>query len=345
MFESNIVRLISVLCFLNIYLFCLFFNSTHKAILSYTTSYSYLDKNILLQKNETTEKLKSNQNKLYERDVFSNRELVNKPNNSFFSVHKVFYFGITHHSTIDTRLDAALSTWCARIHAFTGRKVIWYSNRPDPRIDHVISIDGIDAYVNITQRMMAVWKHVSQFYPGYDWYARFWDDNIVFPETFEDSLTDLDPNEPIEIGRLAKYPSGELVSPNNEENAAQESKLYMDGGAGSLLSRSAFEIFTQNMDVCKEWLWETQPEYACTPWCEDVLFGACLSKLFKIRYKRALGMYHTSPPVLQISDQDLKNHNRVDGENNQGWSVPRTMHYAKSQTMIDVDRLWYGNTI
>jgi hypothetical protein len=256
--------------------------------------------------------------------------------------NEVFYFAVTHHSTINSRLDACLRTWCSRVLAFTGNKVIWYSNRPDPRIDHVISVDYDDPYSNITWRMMAIWKHVAKNYPDYLWYARFWDDNIVFPETFELLLTGQNSDEPIEIGRLAMFPSGQLVKSGEEAAAASLSKLYIDGGAGSLMSRAAFHLLTTNMDQCESWLQEVVSEYSCAFACEDVLFGACESSLLGIRFKRGLGMYHTTPPALHVSDPEMIQHDVVDGEHSGDWSVLRTLHAADHQAMDRIDRLWYN---
>jgi hypothetical protein len=256
--------------------------------------------------------------------------------------NEVFYFAITHHSTINSRLDASLRTWCSRVLALTGNKVIWYSNKPDPRVDHVVSYDDHDAYGNITWRMMAIWKHVARNYPDFSWYARFWDDNIVFPETFQQLLVGENSEEPIEIGRLAKYPSGQLVKPGGETAASLESKLYIDGGAGSLMSRAAFHLLTSNIEQCKGWLQENEAEYSCAFACEDVLFGACLSRLLGIRFKRGLGMYHTTPPALQVTDQEIIQHAVVDGEHSGDWSMLRTMHYADHNAMERIDKLWYS---
>jgi hypothetical protein len=263
---------------------------------------------------------------------------------NFSKSNHVFYFGVTHHSTIDKRLDGSLRTWCARVLAYTGRKVTWYSTRPDPRVDHVISLDSEDSYGNITWRMMAIWKHVAAHHSGYIWYARFWDDNIVFPETFELLLNGEDPDEPIEIGRLAYYPSGILVKPGSEARAASESKLYISGGAGSLMSRAAFHLFTTNLDKCKAWLQDVATEYSCAFACEDVLLGACESRLLGIRFKRGLGMYHTTlpHPDLYISDEEIVHHAVIDGEHFGDWSVLRTMHFADAEAMDRFDKLWYS---
>jgi len=229
-----------------------------------------------------------------------NVNLTNSSNSTQRPDRKVFYFAVTHASTIDKRIDASLQTWCARVLAYTGRKVIWYSNAPDPRVDHVISIDGTDSYANITWRMIATWKHVEQNYPGFSWYSRFWDDNYVIPETFE-GISMPDENMPLEIGRLAVVGSGKLVSIGTELSTSLVAPLYIDGGAGSLLSKSALKLMIGGMDQCESWLLESaQQEFSCAHGCEDLLFGICSARFFGIKHQRALGMFHTSPPNLPV---------------------------------------------
>ena len=116
----------------------------------------------------------------------------------------VFYFAVTHSANIHSKLDASLRTWCRRVYLHTGRNVIWYSNAPDPRIDHVISYNEKDESDTITYRMALIWKHVSENYPDFKWYARFWDDNYVIPSTFEALIpSSFNVSSPLEIGRLA----------------------------------------------------------------------------------------------------------------------------------------------
>jgi hypothetical protein len=229
-------------------------------------------------------------------DLLDDKKSVNTT-----AVTKIFYFAVTHSSTIEKRLDASLKTWCARILAHTGRKVVWYSNAPDPRVDHVISVDGVDSYANITWRMIAIWEHVSMFYPGYMWYSRFWDDNYVIPETFEPLILNVI-DIPVEIGRYALASTGRLVSIGTEHIITKEMHPYMDGGAGSLLSSSGLKQMISGMGTCRKWLLgSARNQFTCSYACEDVLFGYCAFNFFGIKFQRALGMYHGSPPAHPVS--------------------------------------------
>lgn len=276
-------------------------------------------------------------------------EIANNSTNNSLSApvldpsKKILYFAITHHSTINARLDACLRTWCARVLAHTGRKVIWYSNRNDSRVDHVVSVDNEDLYKDITWRMLAVWRHVYQTYPDYLWYARFWDDNIVFPETLELLIEGRDPDELLEIGRLANIITGGLIPPGVDDTITQADRVYLDGGGGSLMSRAAVRLFVSNMTECENWMREQLVhEVLCAYSCEDVVLSACKHRLFDIKFKRGLGLYHTAPPALGLADYQLHRDVQADPENQGFQSVTRSLHYASPEVMERVDRIWYG---
>ena len=38
-----------------------------------------------------------------------------------------------------------------------------------------------DEYDTLTHRMALIWKHVSENFPDFQWYALFWDDNYYIP--------------------------------------------------------------------------------------------------------------------------------------------------------------------
>lgn len=255
---------------------------------------------------------------------------------------RILYFAVTHHSIINSRLDACLNTWCARILAHTGQKVIWYSNTKDPRIDHVISIDNADLYKDITWRMLAIWRHVYDTYPGYSWYARLWDDTIVFPETFELLVEKEDPEQLLEIGRLAYENTGGLIPPGVDSRITQSDRVFLDGGAGSLISQAALHVFVSNLDRCAAWMRDSLArEITCAFACEDVLLSACKHRLLNIRFKRGLGLYHTTPPALPLSDHQLQRDVQADPENTGFLSITRSMHYAPPDAMRRIDKIWY----
>jgi len=201
--------------------------------------------------------------------------------------NKIFYFAITHSSNTDRGLvNASIATWCRRV---VGRPVVWYSNKAQPGVDHVISFDGVrlclifkldafflmhfnpfqeDSTENITFRMAAVWRHVAQNYGGYEWYARFWDDNYVVVKDFEDIIKRHNPNLPIEIGRLADFSTNQLIRVGEERNNPLSALLYVDGGAGSMLSHEAMRRLTMGMDICIE---EVDPKVFTCAWRCEVL--------------------------------------------------------------------------
>ena len=266
------------------------------------------------------------------------------PASNEISDERVFYFGVTHSANIHSKLDACLQTWCSRIHAHTGRRVIWYSNAPDPRIDHVISYEGGDEYSLITYRMALIWKHVSETYPDFQWYARFWDDNYVIPETFE-SLIPRSANvtEPLEIGRLALSREGGRLVPVDSEGSLNVNMLpYMDGGAGSLLSHEAMKRLANGASRCLAWFKSSAWKQVIPFWeeAEDLTFGICEFKLFGIQFKRGLGLYHSAPRVPEDADHLCK-HEAYGYENPAEVSVPKTFHYVSPEAMFFIDQKWY----
>jgi len=256
---------------------------------------------------------------------------------------QIFYFGVTHDSTAGSRLDACLSTWCARIQAHTGQKVIWYSNKADARVDHVVSTDDRDLYKDITWRMLAIWRHVYETYPDFEWYVRLWDDTIVFPETFEQLIDGEAPNQLVEIGRLAFEKTGELIAPGRDSEITREDRVFLDGGAGSLISQAALRVFVENLDRCEVWMREElSQEIQCSFACEDVLLSACKHRLLNITFKRGLGLYHTTPPALPLGEHQLHRDVQGDPENTGYNSVTRSLHYASPEAMKRIDGIWYA---
>ena len=66
--------------------------------------------------------------------------------------------------------------------------------------------------------MALIWKHVSENYPDFKWYARFWDDNYVIPSTFEALIpSSFDVSSPLEIERLALANEGGRLVPVSSE--------------------------------------------------------------------------------------------------------------------------------
>ena len=215
----------------------------------------------------------------------------------------VFYFAVTHSANIDSKLDASLRTWCRRVYLHTGRKVIWYSNAPDPRTDHVISYNEKDNTETITHRIALIWKHVRAHYPDFRWYARFWDDNYGIPSTFEARIpASFDVSSPLEIGRLALANGGQLV-PVNTEYLINEAMLpYVDGGAGSLLSHEGMRRMVDGLEECFAWFRHTMSRQIPT-WqqMEDLTFGTCAFNLFGTKFQRALVMHHSTDHLHNVT--------------------------------------------
>ena len=50
----------------------------------------------------------------------------------------------------------------------------------------MISYNENDENDTLTHRMALIWKHVSENYADFRWYALCWDDNYVIPTTSEE---------------------------------------------------------------------------------------------------------------------------------------------------------------
>ena len=256
----------------------------------------------------------------------------------------VFYFAVTHSANIHSKLEASLRTWCRRVYLHTGRKVIWYSNAPDPRVDHVISYNEKDETDTITYRMALIWRHVSENYPDFKWYARFWDDNYVIPSTLEALIpSSFDTDEPLEIGRLALANEGGRLAPVNSEALVINQAMlpYIDGGAGSLLSHGGMRRMVDGLDECFAWFRDTMSRQIPS-WqrVEDLTFGTCAFNLFGTKFQRALGMYHGTHNV-QNAAQHLCRHEPYAAEHESEVSVPRVFHFVSAEDMYFIDRQWY----
>ena len=104
----------------------------------------------------------------------------------------------------------------------------------------MISYNEKDESDTLTYRMALIWKHVSENYHDFRWYARFWDNNYVIPSTFEALRpASFDVSSPLEIGRLALAKEGGRLVPVDTEHLINEAMHpYIDGGSSSLLSRT-----------------------------------------------------------------------------------------------------------
>ena len=173
-----------------------------------------------------------------------------------------------------------------------------------------------DSTENITFRMAAVWRHVAQNYGGYEWYARFWDDNYVVVKDFEDIIKGHNPNLPIEIGRLADFSTNQLIRVGEERNHPLSALLYVDGGAGSMLSREAMRRLTVGMDICIE---EVDPKVFTCAWRCEVLYlkiySSKNSNLILQPVGRNLRPLHANAlrrPVLPLPGNVPRQHRRPD---------------------------------
>ncbi len=229
----------------------------------------------------------------------------------------IFYFGITHSSTIRIRLESALKTWANSL------KVVWYSDKPDQYVNFSVSAPEGNTYDVITWRVLLVWEHVYTHFPGYDWYVRVWEDNYIIRETFEALVDDHNPDDPVEIGRLGRH----------------DGHVFIGGGASSLLSRAGMRIWSKGIDDCRKWL-KSDPNRTMA--YEDVWISMCRSKM-GIRFVMAPGLYSHAPnheTVMKIDYSDIacRREKEYEHPHNNFKSVPRSFHYVTPDVMFSIHK-------
>ena len=229
-----------------------------------------------------------------------------------------FYLGVTHSSTKDNKLQSAIQTWAGPLN------VVWYSDKPGPGVSHVVSHPDGNSYRHITWRMLLIWKHVATHYPNYDWYVRVWDDNYIIQDTFEALADFYQPDDLVEIGRLALY----------------DGHTFVGGGASSLLSRGAMRVWSEGIEECTEMLSGLRG-LRCAFYCEDVMISRCRSKM-GIRFERGWGLYSHGPAhqrEMNISYNDIAcRREGIFQHGDQVQSVPRSFHYLDSADMFAIHR-------
>ena len=207
----------------------------------------------------------------------------------------------------------------------------------------MISYNENDEYDTLTHRMALIWKHASEKYPDFKWYARFWDDNYVVPSTFEALIpSSFDVSSPLEIGRLAlANEGGRLVPVDTEHLITEAMHPYIDGGAGSLLSHEGMTRLVDGLEECFAWFKKSMHrQIPLWQRVEDVTFGTCAFNLFGTKFRRALGLYHQTHNIHNAA-QHLCRHEPYAADHESEVSVPRVFHYATAEDMFFIDRQWY----
>ena len=155
--------------------------------------------------------------------------------------------------------------------------IVWYSDTPDDRFHPRIVSKA--SYPIVTWRCKEMYKDVHTNFPNYDWYLRTWDDTYIVPTHIYEVLNEYDASQSIEVGRLGSH-----AWKGREE-------VFVDGGAGSLMSASAFHTFGSNLDRCMILANNNDPALGWA--AEDVIFSHCKLRL-NITLRSHCGFHHTS---------------------------------------------------
>eukprot|EP00744_Colponema_vietnamica_P008921 GILI01012709.1.p1 GENE.GILI01012709.1~~GILI01012709.1.p1 ORF type:complete len:303 (-),score=-14.70 GILI01012709.1:462-1370(-) len=235
----------------------------------------------------------------------------------------VFYFGVTVPQYHD-KVPACQETWSPRLRP---GGIVWYSTAPDPRFNpHIVLVPQGDGYSIVFFRMLAIWKHVWENYPGYDWYSRVWDDVYIIKENVEELIKHRNGTaELVELGRVA----------------TAAGHTFVGGGATSLVSAAAVKALVDHIDECYPYI-QTFPELGFCHWhCDDVFISMCRAR-YGVKFEHIPGYHAQGPRALGFNETDLSCHLPHAAEPGEAVSIPKTFHRVNSEEMRWIDRMWYG---
>jgi len=261
---------------------------------------------------------------------------------------RIVYFGITHESSVESAvaLEYTMGTVLP-----AGEAITWYSTAPEQRLARVrvlVPSQG-HAYEAVYHRVLMIIRDVWQQHAqtNAQWFMRMWDDTFVFPERLAQVAAEYDANTALVVGNFHNV-SG---------------MVWMQGGAGLLFSRRAFQLLAENLSRCPKAV-DVQEDVTLTrclvrlnvalvhrPGFHQLLSQACYQD--RARWQQAVVPYLYV--VLNLTLSDLSCRRRFLFLGSQGGSpalpapldrgeVPVTLHYVHPLCAFQVFRAWYNTT-
>ncbi len=157
----------------------------------------------------------------------------------------------------DTNIAFIRQSWGRKCTGFLVFSTIEDLSIPAVVVDHM----GEEAYSNMWQKSVAIWKYIDRFYrEDYDWFMLGGDDMYVIMENLYEYL-DSDEIRSTQRLKPGMYLGLSFTNPSNV--------TYNSGGPGYLLDRKALEVLIQSwkQNECNIFKKES---------AEDMMLGLCL---------------------------------------------------------------------
>jgi UDP-glucose 4-epimerase len=247
---------------------------------------------------------------------------------------RFFYFGITHGNNHEKAL-AAHHTWGQRASG----GVIWYTTSAAHNLFPfvVVSHPENNGYKRVFFRVLEIYRHVWQHYPGYDWYIRVWDDNFIVTEHVEKFLMTKRSDENVEYGYFRQVPGPQPFP-------------LVWGGPGNLMSQTALSTIAENVTECIEFARGLESKYPnhVKDWkwqAEDVFISAFrMDRGSKMVWADGMYPFAPGPEKEQAIACRSKQKFTVDPDADKYPTDVLTLHYVKPAQMILLNQLWLSQS-
>lgn len=194
---------------------------------------------------------------------------------------RIAYVILTCEKYINTRLPWQKQT-SLRDVPFADIFYLGHTMDPSRRL---FSWGADDSYNGLPYKYTTFFQHGGELVDAYDWVVLMDDDTYVYRSRLESLLQTLNPTDPIAIGR------------NLYHIAHTQWGVYFSGGAGTVVSRTAFEVLRQHVIHTVDRIHELVPH-----WCADISMGFWFRK-----HPEIFLLDHTQfhPEGISSSPQDV----------------------------------------
>ena len=131
-------------------------------------------------------------------------------------------------------------TRCDKVIYMTGPKEL--GQLDDPQFNFVY-LNMTDEYERITEKALLTFEYIyDNLMEEFDWFVRANDDTYIIMENLKLFLANKCPDEKIIYGKILKH-----LNNGEKYNAGDNSKGFLQGGSGFLISRESLRLFVESM--------------------------------------------------------------------------------------------------